>query len=338
MNTTRTTNLLLFIIAVPIVIYLLKILSFIFVPLLSSMFIALLFAPLMRKMKRRGIPKWINVGTSIAILVLVGAIIFSLLNLSSQEILSTKDDFLAKAETKITEGAAIVQQYFGIETGGEEGTANLKNQLAMRYAQPAFSLLASALPQLLMTLFFVVLWLSESINFERLLNDTILKHRHSSVKTFYRIEKEIVKFLLAKILISAGTGIGTGIACYAFDVSFPIFWGFFAFAINFIQMIGSIITVVLGSIFAFVEMEASGSLLLFILSITSVQVIFGSILEPVYMGKSFSINIIMVLVMLLFWGYVWGVPGMIMSIPITVFMKIIFEQFEKTRVLSKIMS
>lgn len=338
LNNLKLTNTLLLLIAIPITIFLLKTLSFIFVPLLSSMFISLLFVPLMRKMKRRGIPHWVNVMTSIFLIVVVGAIIFFILNLSSKEILSTKDDFLMKAEVKIEQSAAIIKQYFGIDYTSSSGNSlSIKQELAKQYAQPAIQFLAGSIPQLLMTLFFVVLWLSESINFENLLNKTILKLRYSSVKTFRRIEKDIVKFLQVKFLISLGTGIGTGLVCYAFDVSFPIFWGVFAFTINFVQMIGSIIAVVMCSIFAYIEMDTSSTLLVFVLSITGVQVLFGSILEPIYMGRSFSINIIMVLVMLLFWGYVWGIPGMIMSIPITVFLKIIFEQFPRTKGIARIM-
>lgn len=335
MTNLKLTNTLLLFIAIPLGIFLLKTLSFIFIPLLSSMFIALLFVPMMRKMKKKGIPHWINVATSILLILVIGSLVFFVLNLSSKEILSTKDDFLVKAEEKISHSSSLVKQYFGFETAND--STSLKHELAKQYAQPAISFLAGMIPQLLITLFFVILWLSESINFENVLNKTILKLRHSSVKTFRRIEKDIVKFLQVKFLISLGTGIGTGILCYVFDVSFPIFWGVFAFAINFVQMIGSIIAVVMCSLFAYIEMEPSSTLLMFALSITGVQVLFGSILEPIYMGRSFSINIIVVLIMLLFWGFVWGVPGMIMSIPITVFLKILFEQFPKTKNLARIM-
>jgi predicted PurR-regulated permease PerM len=64
----------------------------------------------------------------------------------------------------------------------------------------------------------------------------------------------------------------------------------------------------------------------------------GGVLEPVLMGKSFSINVITILIMLMFWGYLWGIPGLIMSIPITVFLKIIFEQFPKTQVIAGLIS
>jgi predicted PurR-regulated permease PerM len=126
--------------------------------------------------------------------------------------------------------------------------------------------------------------------------------------------------------------------CLFFDVSFPIFWGLFAFAINFVQMVGSFISVVLLSLFAFVELNTSATLLFFIISISAVQILFGAVIEPVMMGKSFSINIIAVLVMLMFWGFLWGIPGLIMAIPITVFVKIILDQFPSTQLLASLLS
>ena len=189
-----------------------------------------------------------------------------------------------------------------------------------------------------MTAFFVVLWLAESINVQTMLNNTILKQKYTSVKAFIKIEKDLIKFIKVKVLVSALTGIFTGLMCLFFDVSFPIFWGLFAFVINFVQMVGSFASVILLSIFAFVELDTSNTLLFFMLSITLVQVVFGAVLEPIFMGKSFSINIIAVLVMLMFWGFLWGIPGLIMAIPITVFIKIIIEQFSGTKMIASLLS
>ena len=334
----KTTNRLLLILVVPVVFYLLHIMSFIFVPLLSSMFVALLFLPIMRWLKSKGVNKVFSI---IIVIILIGAMascaIF-LLRMSSREILETKDVFLSKAEVKLIDGIKGVQNYFGIES--KEAITKqslLSSEMTKSLSGPALKLFGNVITQSLTILFFVVLWLSESINFEKILNLTIIKSKFSSVKIFRRIEKDIIKFIRVKFLVSFGTGIGTGIACYFFDVSFPIFWGIFAFAINFIQMVGSFITVILCSIFAFVELEPSSSLAFFVLTITLVQVLFGSILEPIYMGKSFKINIIMVLIMLMFWGFIWGIPGMIMSIPITVFLKIVLEQFDSTRKIAQIL-
>ena len=183
-----------------------------------------------------------------------------------------------------------------------------------------------------------MLWLAESINVHKLLNSTLLKRKHTSVKTFMKIEKDLIKFIKVKVLVSALTGLFTGLMCVFFDVSFPIFWGLFAFAINFVQMVGSFVSVILLSIFAFVELDPTSTLFFFIFAISMVQVTFGAILEPIFMGKSFSINVIAVLVMLMFWGFLWGIPGLIMAIPITVFIKIILEQFQGTKIIASLLS
>ncbi|MDA0176195.1 MULTISPECIES: AI-2E family transporter [Mesoflavibacter] len=340
MDKIKTTNYLLLIIVIPILFYLLKILSFIFIPLVFSMFIALLFLPILRNLRKRKIPKYLSI---VIILLLIVAGIWigvELIKLSSREILTSDSHFFDKAQTKINGLVASLESFFGIQQVEGVQTINkyLNKDVILNNLSPTVSFISKFLTALLTTTFFVVLWLAESINVERLINRTLLKQKHTSIKTFRKIEKDLIKFIKVKFLVSFLTGVGTGLACYFFDVSFPIFWGLFAFIINFVQMVGSFITVILLSIFAIVELEMSSVLLFFILSITSVQILFGAILEPIFMGKSFSINIIAVLVMLMFWGFIWGIPGLIMAIPITVFIKIILEQFPRTKIISDLLS
>ncbi|TCK66603.1 putative PurR-regulated permease PerM [Winogradskyella wandonensis] len=336
LNERRTTNILLLIIVIPIVFYLLKVLSFIFIPLIFSMFIALLFLPLMRWLGRKNIPKFFSI---IIVLLLVAGglkIGIELIQLSSKEILANNSEFLDKAEPKIESLKTYLSSSFGIEV------ASNKNVLAQFFQKEnignTIGFLRKFLTMLLMTAFFVVLWLAESINVHTLINNTLLRQKYTSIKAFMKIEKDLIKFIKVKFLVSALTGLFTGLMCVFFDVSFPIFWGLFAFAINFVQMVGSFVSVILLSIFAFVELDTTSILLFFMLSITLVQVVFGAILEPIFMGKSFSINIIAVLVMLMFWGFLWGIPGLIMAIPITVFLKIILEQFQSTRIIASLLS
>jgi predicted PurR-regulated permease PerM len=103
-------------------------------------------------------------------------------------------------------------------------------------------------------------------------------------------------------------------------------------------MVGSFVSVIITALFALVDLDATGTWFLFVLFLTGVQVLFGSIVEPIFMGKSFSINVITILIMLLFWGFLWGVPGLIIAIPITVFIKIILEQYPSTRVIATLMA
>ena len=336
MNDIKTTNKLLLIIAISLGFYLLKLLSFIFIPLVLSMFIALLFLPIMRWLNKRNIPKPISI--IFIILLIIGGLKIGgeLIKLSSREIISSDALFFEKAEIKVNFLVTSIEEFFGTSISGEAGVINhsfLKDNIGS-----AINFIGNTLTMLLMTVFFTVLWLAESMNFQKLLNNTILKQKHTSVKVFITIERDLIKFIKVKFMISLFTGIGISLVCLYFDLSFPIFWGLFAFAINFVQMIGSFISVILLALFAVIELDPTSTLLFFILAITGVQVLFGGILEPVFMGKSFSINIIAVLVVLMFWGYIWGIPGLIIAIPITVFFKIILSKFPKTKIIADLIS
>lgn len=340
MRDLKTTNTLLLIIVIPLVFYLLKILSFILIPLVFSMFIALLFLPLMRWFNKKHVPKTLSI--IIVILIIAGVLKVGgeLIQLSSREILAPENDIFDKAKAKIMDLIASVETLFGVQLlEGENAVSNfLKKDSSVKNVGSILGFVGNTISMTLMTAFFAILWLAESINFQKLLNSTILKKEYASIKAFMKIEKDLITFIKVKFFVSLFTGIGISLACVFFGVSFPIFWGLFAFVINFVQMIGSFVSVILLTLFAFIEIESMSTLLFFALSITGVQALFGGVLEPVMMGKSFSINIITILVMLMLWGYIWGIPGMIMAIPLTVFIKIIMEQFPKTKLIAHLIS
>lgn len=341
MDKIRSTNILLLIIVVPIIFYVLKELSFIFIPLILSMFIALMFLPLMRWLQRKNVPKPLSI---LIVILIFGGILKlggELIQLSSREIVSADQNLVENMELKLINLIGLVEEFFGIRSdiGGENILLHYFQKLDINESfGTTLDFIGDTLSMTLMTIFFAILWLSESINFQKLLHTTILKQKHTSIKVFMRIEKYLIKFIVVKVIISLITGVMFSLACILFDVSFPIFWGLFAFVINFIQMIGSFISIGSLSLFALVEIDNTGTLFLLIASLTAIQGLMGGVVEPVFMGKSFSINVITILVMLMFWGYLWGVPGLVMSIPITVFIKILLEQYPATKIIANLMS
>jgi len=340
MNDLKTTNRLLLILVIPLVFYLLKTLDFIFIPLVAAMFIALVFLPLVRWLKSKGSPKWLNI-IIVIILFLVGfRILGFVIQISSKEILATNDQFLEQAKIKLAELVNGVEAFFGVEfLQGEQTLQSLiTRENLSKNLLPTANFVTGTVSMLLTMLFFVLLLLADSIDVEKVLNNTLLKDRFTSVKTFRKIEKDLVTFIKVKFGVSLLTGIGVGVACWGFGVSFPVFWGLFAFLINFVQMIGSVICVAVLTIFAFVDLTFGNVLLLFVITITGIQALVGGILEPIFMGRSFSINVITILIALMLWGFIWGIPGLIMSIPITVFFKVLMEQFGPTRPYAELMS
>lgn len=340
----HTTNRLLMIIAVPVVFYILKLLSFIFVPLLLAVFISLIFMPMVRGLARRKVPHVLSLMLVLLIITITIFLSIKVVQLSGQEIVAGKSEFYQNLDQKV--GSFIVPYARMLGISADTYDSAIKSILTDPRVSDTlydnfgitFGLVRKTVTLILLTLFFLVLLLAGSLNFKDIMSDTMFKNSTKSIKTFMNIERSIVKFLKVKFFMSLGTGVGFTLICLFFDISFPLFWGLLAFTINFVQMIGSVISTALAAIFVFIEKDMPGTALGISLLFVGVQVVFGSILEPILMGRSFSINIIAVLIMLMFWGFLWGIPGLILAIPITALLKIIFEQFSNTRVLARLMS
>lgn len=340
----KTTNSLLLILAIPVMFYVLKVLSFIFIPLVLAIFIALLFMPLVRWFASKKAPKALSL---VAVLLIISFTIFAgikLVRLSGAEIAAGKTELYHKLDKKVGDYIVPIAKNLGIDTETENSAVKsiLFDESVTGFLYNNFGAtldtVRKTLMAILMTAFFLVLLLAGSLNFKDIMRQTIFEDNIRTIKTFMKIERSIARFIKVKFWVSLGTGIGFSVVCLIFDISFPLFWGLFAFIINFVQMVGSVISTVLASLFAMIELHAPGSIVGAILLFTGVQVVFGSVLEPVLMGKSFSINVVTVLVMLMFWGFLWGIAGLILAIPMTVLMKTIFEQFESTRVVARIMA
>lgn len=339
-----TTNKLLLILVLPIIFYSLQILSFIFIPLMFAVFIAMLFTPMMRWMSKRKFPKVVSLMVVVTILVITLFSIFKLVQLSSNEVNEGKDVLSEKFESKVETLLNPFSEILGIEKSeGQSALRELMNSskvgdLIFNNFTITFSFVRLTVVNTLMTLFFLILFLAGSINVNNLLQTALFKGRTQTVKTFMKVEKSVSKFLKVKIAISMLTGIAFGIIAWSLGISFPLFWGLLAFVINFVQMVGSVISVILVMIFTYVEIDNPGTVLLAAILFTAAQVLFGAVLEPIFMGKSFSINIIVVLVMLMFWGFLWGIAGLILAIPLTVVLKIILSENPGTTKIANIMS
>jgi len=339
----RSIRKMLLIFVVPFVLYLLNVLQMIFIPLVFALFGALLMMPVMRWFQRRNLPSFM--GIIVVVLIIAGGLKlgYEIISFSGRELAATGDDFYVKFDAKLNTLLEPLVGMLGIEVApGQTDMEALTQYIgsAMNISGGVGQTLNSArklVSMVLMTVFFMILLLAGSVNIQNVMEVVIFKKKRASISTFVQIEKDTQKFIIVKFFLSLFTGIGFGLACWGFGVSFPFFWGLFAFAINFVQMIGSVISVILLSAFALVEIDSSGVLLFFILVITGVQLVFGGVLEPILMGKSFSINTITVLIMLALWGFIWGIPGLILSIPITALLKKMMEQFPSTATYAKLM-
>ena len=152
------------------------------------------------------------------------------------------------------------------------------------------------------------------------------------------INKEIQKYLIAKTLISLATGLLAMLVLSLFGVQFALIWGVLTFLLNFIPNIGSVIATILPLTIALIQFDKVIMVVWIALCLTSIQMVIGNIIDPKVIGRSLNLSPIVVLFSLMFWGWLWGLIGMFLSVPIAVMIKIIFENIKQLRFASVLMS
>ena len=145
-------------------------------------------------------------------------------------------------------------------------------------------------------------------------------------------------YIKVKAVVSLITGILFGLTCYIFNVDFAITFGTLAFVLNFIPQLGSLIATVFPVLLGFIVIDSLPLAFAFAVILGGVQFLMGSVIEVKYIGQSFAINTIIVFVNLIFWGYLWGVAGVILSVPIIVFIKNWANHYRKGSFVAKLLS
>ena len=147
-----------------------------------------------------------------------------------------------------------------------------------------------------------------------------------------KIESKIEKYLLIKLVLSLATGISVALLLWILDIDLAMVFGLLAFVLNFIPNVGSIIATVLPIPMVLVNPDFSIlTLSLAIIFPGTVQMVVGNVIEPKLLGDSLELHPITVLLSMIFWGIIWGIPGMLLAAPITAVLKILLENIEITK-------
>ncbi|HPI94052.1 MAG TPA: AI-2E family transporter [Deltaproteobacteria bacterium] len=301
--------------------------SGIIVPFLLSFFIAVMCGGPFTWMQKKRVPPFLAVSIIviciIAVLLAVGAYIGASVNDFLQEIpqyqVRIQDEFI---------NLTIWLRGFGIHI----------SQRVVDYFDPAsimqiianiLSGLGGVLTNTFLILFTVVFILLESSTF---LSKIKAAFRISpyTVETFDFVFLCVGKYLAIKTWMSLATGISVMLWLMAIGVNYPVLWGLVAFLLHYIPNIGSLIAAIPAILFALVD-SSLGTALLATVGYALVNLIFGNILEPIFMGRGLSLSTLVVFVSLIFWGWVLGPVGMLLSAPLTMIFKIAFEGFPSTR-------
>ena len=159
-----------------------------------------------------------------------------------------------------------------------------------------------------------------------------MKNPEESLTKFNEIAKNVRSYLAIKTWISLATGVVMTIYLTVIGVDFPVLWGLLSFLLNFIPNIGSLIAAIPTVAIALVQPEGGLQLAIFTtVGFVVVNQIMGNVIEPRVMGRGLGISPLVVFVSLVFWGWVLGPVGMLLSVLLTMIIKIACEGFEETR-------
>jgi AI-2 transport protein TqsA len=159
---------------------------------------------------------------------------------------------------------------------------------------------------------------------------------------FKKISKEIARqvqrYIGMKTAVSALTGLVSYAILHLVGVDFAALWALLIFFLNFIPNIGSALGVLFPALLTLVQFDTLTPFLIVTASLGAVQFVIGNVIEPAFMGKSLNLSSFMILLSLSFWGALWGIPGMFLSVPLMVVTAIVCAHFSGLRWIAVMLS
>ena len=328
-GTEHRGNSLIAFAAVIVVVYGLQMAKVILVPFLIAVFLALITVRPMLFMQKHRVP------SVLAALVIVTAIMLILLMLGA--ILgSTVADFTAALPSYQRRLDVIVQGLFEFLAARFDGIESLESISELIDPGWAMGLVASLLNGLkdVLTNIFLIFFTMVFILLEASTVETKVEaafgRRADSLESARKFLSNLGRYLGIKTLVSAATGLTAGLLTWSLGLDFPLLWAMLAFLLNYVPTIGSIIAAVPAVLLALVQLgpgEASATAIGFI----GINVLFGNLIEPRLMGYGVGISPLDVFVGLILWGWVFGPVGMLLSVPLTMTLKLALERDQRTR-------
>jgi len=208
----------------------------------------------------------------------------------------------------------------------------LNLSIVMKLAGNVFTSFGSIMSNFFILLLIVIFMLLEISIFE----EKMKLIDSSSLGRVNKIVQNINAYFGTKALTSLVTGVLVSISLAIIGIDFPFLWGFLAFLLNFIPNIGSIIAAVPAILLALVQSGLPSAIAVVIVFLV-INVIIGNIVEPRLMGKNLGLSPLIVFISLIFWGWVLGTIGMLLATPLTMTIKIIFDNMEETKHLGLMM-
>ncbi len=313
----------------------LKVASEIVIILLLSIFISSLLSAFLVFLTKKRVPMLIGylligilfIATSLLIIYLINTSLFSFIN------------NLPLYQDKINDLILLSISYlktYDVNLNQNEILQLLDFNYLFSFAKDTISNLGVTLSKLLLITIGVAFILSESKIFNEKIN-VIFNNNAKKMLSFRLFSKNMQKYFTVKTFTSFLTGLFIYLALLFFDIQYALLWAFIAFLFNFIPVVGSIVAAVPAVIISLISGDVETTIWLMIVYVI-INISISNILEPKFMGTHLNLSPMIIFFSLIFWGWVLGIVGMFLAVPITMTIKIAFESSENTKWIGIILS
>ena len=327
--------------------------SAVFIPLMVSLLLTYALAPLVTRLERIKISRWF--GAAAILLILGGAIAWTTYSLagSALQLVDSLPLAAQKLRAQVRQGAAartgtpldsVQQAASQLERAAEENSAKVASRTgATRVVveRPAFNVrdymwtgtvgLLSATGQLTLVVFLTFFALGSGNTFRRKLvkiTGPSLEKKKITVHVLDDMSKQIERYLLVQIFTSALVGLATGLSFWALGLGNAAVWGILAAVTNLIPYIGSVIVMGAAGLVAFLQFNSIQMALVIGGVSLVIHTLVGNLLLPFLTSRTSRMNPLAVFVGVIFWGWLWGVWGLLLGIPIMMVFKAVCDRVE----------
>ena len=165
-----------------------------------------------------------------------------------------------------------------------------------------------------------------------------LKDKKRAVSIVREIEMQISRYLLTITLINVGLGTAVGVTVHFLGLPNPIMWGVLAATLNFVPYLGALTGIICMTLAAVLSFDSLGYAMVFPASYLLLAALEGNFVTPLVLGRSLTLNPVVILIALTFWGWMWGISGMILAVPILATFKIFCDHIEPMTPVGEFMS
>ncbi|MCF8035646.1 MAG: AI-2E family transporter [Desulfobacteraceae bacterium] len=300
----------------------------ILVPFLLSMFIGIIFTPPMFWMQEQGVPKILSIAFIMAVILALGALLVQFLGGSVAQFTAALPSYRSNLMEELRKLIVWLNAH-GLNISEQMVREYLDPGMAMQMAARTLTGLSSVLTNAFLIILTVIFILLEAAGFPGKIRNAF-KAPEKSLHNYRRFTRSVNRYLAIKTLLSVLTGLLIWIWLSVLGLDFALLWGLLAFLLNYVPNIGSIIAAVPPVLLALAQLGLWPAALCSA-GFVAVNVAIGNFLEPRFMGSGLGLSTLVVFLSLVFWGWVLGPVGMLLSVPLTMIFKIAMESNPETR-------